>query len=137
MAKRDQPHTAQWYAARRPRRTQRQLEALVRAGYRRTSNAHALAARVDREDWAEFCERKGYPVDADWYRRCLSKDKIELQLDDIRHIPPSSHDPVGYRPLPSEFAEATGFELQPYQRRMIDSIMTDTFEVIFPPRGRP
>lgn len=65
---------------------------LVAKGYRVTSRRYGICARIDREDWKEFCEKKGYPVCADWYRRVLSKDKIRVSLGAIRRIPNSKDD---------------------------------------------
>ena len=73
--------------------TAKQVKAL---GYRIISSKYRMAARVDREDWREFCEKNGHPVDADWYRRCLSKDKITLSAIIAKQLPNSGHDTTGY-----------------------------------------
>lgn len=54
------------------------VKQLKRQGYCRTSNKHRMASRIDREDWKEYCLEKNHPVDADFYRRVLSKDNITV-----------------------------------------------------------
>lgn len=68
------------------------VTALIAKGYRVISRRHGICARIDREDWEEYCRRKGYPVCADWYRRILSKDKIRVSLAAVRRIPNSGDD---------------------------------------------
>ena len=65
-------------------------------GYRITSRKHRMATRIDREDWKEHCEEEGFPVDADWYRRCVSKDTIIVARDQIKEIGTSCNDTTGY-----------------------------------------
>lgn len=76
------------------------IAALIRYGYRRTSRAHGIVSRIDRKDWKEISRKRGCPVDADWYRRCISPDNLTIPLSIIRYIPTSGHDPVGYVPAP-------------------------------------
>lgn len=92
---------------------------LVDQGYRCTSRRHCIVARVDRPDWREYMARKHSPWDpegegmawvnalgasaADHYRRCYTKDKIQLRTR-FKFFPGSSHDPIGY--MPREKADA-------------------------------
>lgn len=69
---------------------------LKRSGYRVTSRKSGIASRVDRPDWEQFCKDNGHPVDADWYRRCLSKDNIYVGSAVARKLGTSCHDKTGY-----------------------------------------
>lgn len=69
---------------------------LIASGYRIVSRKFRIAARVDREDWVEFCQKRGHPVDPDWYRRVLSRDQITVTPKQVREIPNSGHDKTGY-----------------------------------------
>lgn len=77
------------------------LEDYKAAGYAVTSRKYRIVARIDRPDWKEFQQKKQYPVNADWYRRCVSRDKIKgVPHYVIRHLPNSGDAPYDYRPLP-------------------------------------
>lgn len=69
---------------------------LKKSGYRIVSRKYGIAARVDRQDWEQFCKDNGHPVNADWYRRCLSKDTITVGSGIARSLPTSCHDNTGY-----------------------------------------
>lgn len=87
-------------------------EYLTIAGYRRTSNRYRIVARVDREDWKEHMAAEHSPWSeeqglawveglgdsaADFYRRCISTDKLTIASEaEFRKIPGSNHDPIGY-----------------------------------------
>jgi hypothetical protein len=82
-------------------------EELVARGYRRVSNKYGIVARVDREDWWEALEKhfqQNMPIRndaetgkwADYYRRGLSKDTLEVGPDIARFVPTSSWDSVGF-----------------------------------------
>lgn len=98
------------------------LDTLIAAGYRRTSNKYGLVSRIDREDWVDvliihllpWCDDPARIRDCDmermeciksqigsgmWedhYRRCCSKDKIELRQAAGKKIPTSQWDATGY-----------------------------------------
>lgn len=55
-----------------------EADRLMRQGYFVTSRKFCMVARIDREDWKEYCEDRNYPINADWYRRCVSEDKITV-----------------------------------------------------------
>lgn len=90
-------------------------EELTARGYRRTSNAHGLISRIDREDWLEVLAQKmrRAPADfivrdgggrvsglwCDFYRRCYSADTHTVDAQRIVKIPSSGHDQVGYVPV--------------------------------------
>lgn len=76
--------------------TAEDFKKLIAQGYRRVSNRFGIIARVDRPDWQEYQISKGNPVNADWYRRCVSKDTITIGQSRARKIPPSAFDPIGY-----------------------------------------
>jgi hypothetical protein len=74
---------------------------LMNKGYRRTSNAYCMVARIDREDWLDVLARERhcsradfYNVDGsgvsdqhrDYYVRCHSKDKLTVHPAIIRLI---------------------------------------------------
>ena len=75
-------------------------EELTAKGYRRVSNKHGIVARVDRADWWEALEKhfqRNMPIRndaetgrwADYYRRVLSEDRLEVGPDIARHVPQS------------------------------------------------
>lgn len=89
-------------------------EELIRYGYRVISRKFGILARIDRSDWKEVMAKEHAPwnirggrswVQAlgndayDHYRRCCSKDRIEVPLNIARKIPNSNHDTTGYVPL--------------------------------------
>ena len=63
---------------------------LTNKGYRKTSNTHRIISRIDREDWQDYCRKKGHPVCAEWYIRCLTTDKQERVHPDIFKLIPSA-----------------------------------------------
>lgn len=83
---------------------------LIAQGYRRTSNAFGLVSRIDRPDWKEYMASL-HPNGMDWvhaleqtpgsaedhYRRCYSKDTLELSRSVAKQIPPSGGSSVGYK----------------------------------------
>lgn len=69
-----------------------ELYKMVQKGYKRVSRKFGMLARLDRSDWKEECKRKGYPVNADWYRRCVSKDVITVSQKEALLFPPSCID---------------------------------------------
>ena len=71
-------------------------EALAR-GYCITSRAHRHATRIDRPDWKQVTRLAGKP-DADWYRRCESKDTIIVRQSWLKVLPNSIHGPKEYLP---------------------------------------
>lgn len=83
----------------------RTIEELVSAGYRRTSNKYGLVSRIDRPDWVEvLADHLGRsPAElyvrgcwADYYRRVLSNDTLELGPVEGRKVPTSNWDTTGY-----------------------------------------
>ena len=75
---------------------------LMAMGYRVTSSKFNLVSRVDRKDWKEFSKLNSNPVDADWYRRCISKDTLDAGRQLTSKMDNSNHDPIGYVKLNSE-----------------------------------
>lgn len=98
-----------------PQEIARRLGAM---GYRRTSNKYGMVSRIDRADWlqhlaetmlnrvvADFClHSTGMPSGSwcDYYRRCVSKDTLELPQTISRKIPTSGWDSIGYVELSGE-----------------------------------
>lgn len=93
-----------------------QIQELVRRGYRRVSRRFGVVARVDRPDWLQhLIDNNMGPhredmrrVDtarlwADFYRRVVSADKIELDPPSLAlNFPTSNDDPTGYVPKADE-----------------------------------
>lgn len=87
---------------------------LINWGYRRISNTHQMVSRIDRPDWFMYMATKHAPWDPtgegvqwaaglgmyakDYYRRCLSKDKLELPHHIFTLIPASGSSDAGYKP---------------------------------------
>lgn len=87
-------------------------EQLIARGYRRTSNKYRIVSRIDRPDWIAVLaeEMRRAPADfyvpgepdpagnwCDYYRRVLSKDKIEgVPHEVFCRIPSSDWDSAGY-----------------------------------------
>lgn len=71
-------------------------KALKREGYRVVSRKSGIAARVDREDWEEYCKETMHPVCPDFYRRVLSKDQVYITPYAAKKLPNSQHNPVGF-----------------------------------------
>lgn len=76
--------------------SEEEVQKLLTQGYCRTSRKFGCISRIDRPDWKEYSKRKGFPIDADWYRRCVSKDKLEIGSDMGMRFPASSDAEVGY-----------------------------------------
>lgn len=74
------------------------IKELIAQGYCRTSRKFGLISRIDREDWKEFSATKRYPIDADWYRRCVSKDTIEIGQRDGLKFPASHESKIEFSP---------------------------------------
>lgn len=106
-------------------RDEEEAKELMAQGYRRVSNAHCMIARIDRPDWKEAMAAHGRPHDpkgqgrlwviglgegssADYYRRCLSKDKKTVSRNVSKMVKSSCHDPCGYVP----YTEDTVIELR-------------------------
>jgi hypothetical protein len=69
-------------------------------GYAVVSRKYRLVARIDREDWKAFSKKNNYPIGADWYRRCLSKDELTLpEKINIKDIPNSGLAEYEFIPL--------------------------------------
>ena len=102
-----------YHTARKIFRTHEKAIELVRQGYRRTSNKHRLASRIDRPDWRDVMAKHHSPRDweevgltwvncmtpgdaADYYRRCLSKDTVKMDEEVSRMMPVSNWDNCGY-----------------------------------------
>lgn len=79
---------------------QRHVAALVAKGYRRISNKYGMVARIDRPDWIEVLpanfKRNANANAADYYRRCVSKDVLELPTSVAMMVPNSDNDAVGF-----------------------------------------
>ena len=77
---------------------------LIAEGYCVVSNRHGLVARLDRKDWREHMAGV-YPnaaaLSADFYRRCLSKDVLEVGAGH-RSFPNSGSGPTEYLPKEKE-----------------------------------
>ena len=80
-------------------------------GYLRVSRRHGMLSRLDRKDWQEYMAAAHYPWSVkegeewvkslggdaeDHYRRCYSKDKIEVSLDISKMVQPSGWQTKGY-----------------------------------------
>lgn len=98
---------------------------LIAKGYRRTSNKYRTVSRIDRPDWLNVLAINLHraPADfyvpgesspcggwCDYYRRVISKDKIEVSPEVYALIPGSGHDPVGY--LGPAMAELTSEQIE-------------------------
>lgn len=91
---------------------------LINWGYRRISNTHQMVSRIDRPDWFMHMATKHAPWDptgegvkwaaglgtyaTDYYRRCLSKDKLDLPSHVFALIPSSNSSEAGYKPKKSD-----------------------------------
>lgn len=84
--------------------TKETIALLTRLGYCRTSRAHCLVARIDKEDWMlslpehmrnnrELIEKGGAQ---DFYRRVYSKDVLMVGSIAIRHFPGSNWNTTGF-----------------------------------------
>jgi len=82
-------------------------EELTAKGYCRISNKYGIVARVDREDWWDALQehfQRNLPIRteaetgrwADYYRRCLSEDKLEVGPEIGGHVPQSNWNPTGF-----------------------------------------
>jgi len=78
-------------------------EELISRGYRRTSNKYRTVSRVDDRRWPEMIRNVNASMlldrdrGADYFRRCLSKDKIENVPEEVfKQIPLSNHDSTGF-----------------------------------------
>lgn len=67
------------------------IEYLKRRGYCITSRSARYASRIDREDWKTVCS------DADYYRRCFSKDVIIVPVNAIKKLKNSHHGYAEFR----------------------------------------
>jgi hypothetical protein len=66
----------------------------MKRGYCITSRAHRIASRIDRRDWRDHSLVK----DANWYRRCVSKDHITIPHGWLKSMPNSDAGPKDYVP---------------------------------------
>jgi len=78
-------------------------EILTSYGYRRISRKHGLISRIDRPDWREVMAKKMFLTPeqigvslCDHYRRCFSKDTLQVGERLVLLIPTSSGDRVSY-----------------------------------------
>lgn len=71
---------------------------LISQGYAIISRKFGIAARIDREDWKERQARHHMPVDADWYRRCVSEDRVTVSAALASLLPNSGTCGYEYRP---------------------------------------
>lgn len=89
-------------------------------GYRRTSNRYLICSRIDRADWLDVLAKELGRSPAqffvpgarepegcwgDYYRRVISRDKIELREAEFRKVPGSDHDDCGYIAVASNLTE--------------------------------
>jgi hypothetical protein len=85
------------------------LELALAAGYCIVSRSGLIATRLDREDWSQHLASK-FPkpnerwlkhdrVNADYYRRCISKDKIIVPRSWLELMPNSSDGPTEFKPV--------------------------------------
>ena len=63
---------------------------LKKLGYRVTSIKHRTVSRIDRADWEDFHR------DADYYRRCISRDTVIVPQSYLSKIPNSQNSDIGY-----------------------------------------
>ena len=85
------------------------LDKLRREGYARVSNKYGHVSRIDRPDWREhmavgntaWLEALGNRA-ADHYRRCFSKDVLQVNPRIAQKLPPSGSGPTEYQPRDSE-----------------------------------
>ena len=86
--------------------TDTELQQLLRQGYRRTSCKYGIVARVDREDWMTLMSHVlrgplseimgNQQMWEDHYRRCFSRDKLELGAALGAKFPSSADSLTGY-----------------------------------------
>lgn len=69
---------------------------LTSKGYRIVSRSGRIVSRVDRPDWKEYLKENRMPVDADWYRRCVSQDTKVISHSLMKHMKSSCHDNTGF-----------------------------------------
>lgn len=58
-------------------------------GYMVISNTYKEVARIDRDDWINYCKKKKKPVCADYYRRVFSNDILTVTESLKRELPNS------------------------------------------------
>ena len=75
------------------------VKQLENQGYRIVSRSGRQAARIDREDWEDFMLIENGFINADFYRRCHSKDVIIISHKVLRTMKNSQHSTVGFKPL--------------------------------------
>ena len=73
------------------------LEELKRKGYCITSRSGRIASRLDRPDWEENMP-SGMKPNANFYRRCVSKDHIIVPASYLSKLKNSIFGYVKYRP---------------------------------------
>ncbi len=92
----DEGHTVEWYIER---------------GYARISSRYRIIARIDRPDWLAIVVRligaawtdrgrgmrRTNQEDADYYRRCVSRDRLTVGRAVFKQIPASMDAPYTYR----------------------------------------
>ncbi len=67
------------------------------AGYAIVSRSGRLAARLDRPDWRQAMHDKRYKPDADFYRRCISKDCVIVPESWLKKLPNSGIGPMEFK----------------------------------------
>lgn len=87
------------------------VEELIARGYRKVSNKYGRLSRIDRPDWLHLLavHLGRAPADfyvpgaekpagnwCDYYRRVLSKDKVDIDPQLARKAPSSDWDDIGY-----------------------------------------
>lgn len=80
---------------------------LVSQGYAIISRRHRIVARIDRPDWREamaalhpqgkeWVQALGLIAAADYYRRCVSPDRVTVPMDYLPRMPSSGSGPTGF-----------------------------------------
>lgn len=69
---------------------------LTSRGYRIVSRSGRIVSRVDRPDWKEYLKENRMPVDADWYRRCVSEDSKVISHSLMKYMMSSCNDNTGF-----------------------------------------
>jgi hypothetical protein len=107
-----------------------EVERLLKLGYRRVSHKYRTVARIDRPDWQNHLIQMGHSnmlysehSAADWYRRCVSKDKVDLPYaiygDAFKLIPGSSGDNTGF--VHQDGTPDPGYEIRLVRRETFPS----------------
>lgn len=76
------------------------VEEMKRYGYCITSRKHRLASRIDSDKWRSVMDGMGITPDADYYRRCISKDTIVVTAAVAKKLKPSGAGYIEFRSKP-------------------------------------